>query len=47
MISSTTSRVGGASVASVSRAIRVLDAFASHSAGIALTALSAELGSRR
>jgi IclR family transcriptional regulator, acetate operon repressor len=44
MISTTTSRAGGASVASVSRAMRVLDAFASHPAGVALTSLSAELG---
>jgi len=44
MISTTTSRASGASVASVSRAMRVLDAFASHPAGVALTSLSAELG---
>ena len=44
MISTTTSRASGASVASVSRAMRVLDAFAGHPAGVALTSLSAELG---
>jgi len=44
MISTTTAWASAASVASVSRAMRVLDAFASHPAGVALTSLSAELG---
>ena len=39
-----TSRVSGTAVASVSRAMRVLEAFADHPGGVALTSLSAELG---
>lgn len=39
-----TSRVSGTAVASVARAMRVLEAFADHSDGVALTPLSAELG---
>lgn len=39
-----TSRVSGTAVASVTRAMRVLEAFADHPGGVALTPLSAELG---
>lgn len=39
-----TSRVSGTAVASVARAMRVLEAFADHPGGVALTPLSAELG---
>lgn len=39
-----TSRVSGTAVASVARAMRVLEAFADHPGGVALTRLSAELG---
>lgn len=38
------SRAGSTAVASVARAMRVLEAFAEHPAGVALTRLSAELG---
>jgi IclR family transcriptional regulator, acetate operon repressor len=38
------SRVSGAAVASVARAMRVLEAFADHPGGVALTRLSAKLG---
>ena len=44
MIACTISRARGARVASVSRAMRVLEAFAGHPGGVALTPLSAELG---
>jgi DNA-binding IclR family transcriptional regulator len=37
-------RASGSAVASVARAMRVLEAFAGHPAGVALTRLSAELG---
>ena len=37
-------RVSGTAVASVARAMRVLEAFADHPGGVALTSLSAELG---
>ena len=43
-MSTATSAVSGAAVASVARAMRVLKAFADHPGGIALTRLSAELG---
>ena len=43
-MSTPTSAVSGAAVASVARAMRVLKAFADHPGGIALTRLSAELG---
>lgn len=39
-----TSRISGTAVASVARAMRVLQAFADHPGGVALTPLSAELG---
>lgn len=39
-----TSRTSGTAVASVARAMRVLEAFADHPGGVALTPLSAELG---
>ena len=38
------SRISGTAVASVARAMRVLQAFADHPGGVALTPLSAELG---
>ena len=43
-MSTPTSAVSGAAVASVARAMRVLKAFADHPGGIALTRLSGELG---
>src|SRR5437773_11249332 len=43
-MSTPTSAVSGAAVASVARAMRVLKAFADHPRGIALTRLSSELG---
>ena len=43
-MSTPTSAVSGAAVASVARAMRVLKAFADHPGGIALTRLSSELG---
>src|SRR5437762_13699546 len=43
-MSTATSEVSGAAVASVARALRVLKAFADHPGGSALSRLSAELG---
>src|SRR5204863_5494970 len=43
-MSTATSAVSGAAVASVARAMRVLSACADHPGGVALTELSAELG---
>jgi DNA-binding IclR family transcriptional regulator len=43
-MAATTSRISGTAVASVARAMRVLEACADHPGGVALTRLSAELG---
>jgi IclR family transcriptional regulator, acetate operon repressor len=44
MATASTPRIAGTAVASVARAMRVLQAFAGHPGGVALTRLSAELG---